>query len=335
MWHAKCCIDHWVGTYNFHKEKRQMAFFIQKEGEKMGKIPLLKYVLVLAVISLIAGCAQTPFQLKKDSAETLSQPDCSSNYSSEMSFADGWEYKTWVRYKDVDFRKAFQAAESSAQKIGYRMILVDRDSGRITAEKVNGARPQIVYSMNVKIDKEDQSLVVYLSTKAPRGEIDSSNLCGFYAEFEKAKSRGIAEPLPRVVPAPLEKTREASLLTGSPGTSSKSDRSSSPDLQPFSATLPTSPPSLSSASKRTVQVKWSNANLREGPGMNFKVVGSVTKGASLLILEEKAEWLHIRIPDGKDAWVYKSATSDDGPKSQSQPSSPAQKPKPAKVASPM
>ena len=202
----------------------------------MRRASVLKYVVALAAVSLITACAQTPFQLKKDSAETLSQPDCSKNYSSEMSFADGWEYKTWVRYKDVDFRKAFEAAESSAQKMGYRVILVDRDSGRITAEKATGEHPQIVYSMDVKIDKEDRSLVVYLSTKAPRGKIDSSNLCGFYAEFEKTKSRAVAEPLPRVAPAPLEKTREASQRTVSPGTTSKSDSATPPP--PFCALRP-------------------------------------------------------------------------------------------------
>jgi len=287
----------------------------------MRRASVLKYVVALAAVSLIAACTQTPFQLKKDSAEALSQPDCSKNYSSEMSFADGWEYKTWVRYKDVDFRKTFETAESSAQKIGYRVILVDRDSGRITAEKATGEHPQVVYSMDVTIEKEDRSLVVYLSTKAPRGKIDSSNLCGFYAEFEKAKSRALAEPLPRVAPVPLEKTREASLPTVSP------------DPHPSSASP--SLPSLSSVHNRTAQVKWSNVNLREGPGMNFKVVDSITKGTSLSILEEKREWLHIRIEEGKEAWIYKAALSEDGPKSKSQTSPPAQKPKPAKVASPM
>jgi hypothetical protein len=298
------------------------------KGRKMGQASAHRYMLVLTLILLIAGCTQTPFQLKKDSAETLSQPDCSKNYSSEMSFAGGWEYKTWVRYIDVDFKKAFEAAESSTRKMGYRVILVDRDSGNITAEKVNGARPQIVYSMNVKIEKEAQSLVVYLSTKAPRGAIESSNLCGFYGEFEKVNSRKTAEPSRRAVPASFEKANEASQPTASPGTTtSKLDSS---DLQPFSVTPP-----LSSAPKRTAEVKWSNVNLREGPGMNFKVVGSITKGTSLSILEEKGQWLHIRIGEGKEAWIYKSAISEDGPRSPSQDSPPAQKPKPAKVASPM
>jgi hypothetical protein len=299
----------------------------------MGQTSAHRYALVLTVIFLITGCSQTSFQLKKDSAETLSQPDCSKNYSSATSFAGGGESKTWVRYKDLDFRKALEAAESCAQKMGYRVILVDRDSGNIAAEKTNGARSQIVYSMNVKIEKEDRSLVVYLSTKAPRGAIDSSNLCGFYGEFEKAASRKTAEPPRRAVPASLEKTNEASRPAASPGmTDSELDLS---DLQPFSPTSSSPPPSLPSAPRRTAQVKWSNVNLREGPGMNFKVVGNITKGTSLSILEEKGQWLRIRIGEGKEAWIYRSAISEDGPKSQSQDSPPVQKPRPAKVASPM
>jgi hypothetical protein len=299
----------------------------------MGQVSAHKYLLVLTVIFLVAGCIQTPFQIKKDAAETLSQPDCSKNYSSEMNFAGAWEYKTWVRYRDVDFKKACGAAEASAQKMGYRVILTDRDSGRITAEKVNGGRSQIVYSMDVKIEKEAQSLVVHLSTKAPRGAVDSSNLCGFYGEFEKTTSRKTGEPPRRALPASLENTNEASRTAASPGaTDSKSDLS---DLQPFSKPPTPSPPPLPSAPKRTAQVKWSNVNLREGPGMNFKVVGNITKGTPLSILEEKGQWLHVGMGAGKEAWVYRSALSEDESRSQPQDSPPAQKPKPAKVASPM
>jgi len=56
------------------------------------------------------------------------------------------------------------------------------------------------------------------------------------------------------------------------------------------------------------QVAWSFVNLREGPGLNYKVVGNVKKGTSLAILEDNGQWLHVRLEGGKEVWVSKSAT---------------------------
>jgi len=77
----------------------------------------------------------------------------------------------------------------------------------------------------------------------------------------------------------------------------------------------TSPPPL-----RTTQVAWDSANLREGPGKDYKVIRSVKKGTSLKILEIDGDWLHVRLEDGTTAWVSKSATSEAPKPSHSTPS---------------
>ena len=75
-------------------------------------------------------------------------------------------------------------------------------------------------------------------------------------------------------------------------------------------TLPPSPPVATPKPALPVtQVIWSSVNLREGPGTNFKVVGNVQKGTSLTVLEGKGQWFRIRLEDGSEAWVIKSATS--------------------------
>jgi len=61
---------------------------------------------------------------------------------------------------------------------------------------------------------------------------------------------------------------------------------------------------------RITQVIWAYVNLREGPGMNYKVIGNVKKGTSLKILEVTGDWLHVRLEDGSEAWVSKLATSE-------------------------
>ena len=69
-------------------------------------------------------------------------------------------------------------------------------------------------------------------------------------------------------------------------------------------TPPPSPP------VRVTQVVWDFVNLREGPGMNYKVIGNAKKGTSLKILEIKGDWLRVRLEDGSEAWVSKLATSE-------------------------
>lgn len=90
-------------------------------------------------------------------------------------------------------------------------------------------------------------------------------------------------------------------------------------LPPPPPTVPPKPP------LRVTQVVWDFANLREGPGTNHKVIGNVKKGTSLKILEVKGDWLHVRIENGKEAWVSKLATSE-APKAP--PSTPPPKPAP-------
>ena len=77
-----------------------------------------------------------------------------------------------------------------------------------------------------------------------------------------------------------------------------------PPPETSKGTPPPSPP------VRVTQVVWDFVNLREGPGMNYKVIGNAKKGTSLKILEIKGDWLRIRLEDGSEAWVSKLATSE-------------------------
>ncbi len=81
---------------------------------------------------------------------------------------------------------------------------------------------------------------------------------------------------------------------------------SPPPSRPPNASPKTPPPA---PVLRVAEVVWSSVNLRVGPGLNHKVVGSAKKGTPLAILEEKGEWLRVRLEDGKEVWVSRLATS--------------------------
>jgi curli biogenesis system outer membrane secretion channel CsgG len=91
-------------------------------------------------------------------------------------------------------------------------------------------------------------------------------------------------------------------------------------------TLPPPPPVvIPPPPLRVTRVEWANVNLREGPGTNYKIIRNVKKGTSLGILEVKGSWLRVRLEDGSEVWVNKSATSE---ASNSSPSPPPPKPMP-------
>lgn len=73
---------------------------------------------------------------------------------------------------------------------------------------------------------------------------------------------------------------------------------------------PTKPLPPQTVPLRTIKIVWDSVNLREGPGLNFKVIGNVKKGTPLSILEEKGSWIKVRMEDGSEAWVSKAATSE-------------------------
>ncbi len=88
---------------------------------------------------------------------------------------------------------------------------------------------------------------------------------------------------------------------------------------------PKSPKPAPAPVLRVAQIVWSSVNLREGPGTNYKITGSAKRGSAVSILEDKGQWLRVRLEDAKEAWVFKSATSL-APKTP--PASPPARPKP-------
>ncbi|NWG03016.1 MAG: SH3 domain-containing protein [Syntrophaceae bacterium] len=61
---------------------------------------------------------------------------------------------------------------------------------------------------------------------------------------------------------------------------------------------------------RVVYVKWKTVSLREGPGTNFKSIAEIKKGTALEILEEKEQWIRVRLEDGQEGWIGKATTSE-------------------------
>jgi curli biogenesis system outer membrane secretion channel CsgG len=96
-----------------------------------------------------------------------------------------------------------------------------------------------------------------------------------------------------------------------PADSQPSDTSatdSQPQAQPVAPTGISSP--SSGAEARVVYVKWRTVSVREGPGSNFKSLTEIKKGTALEVLEEKGQWIRIRLEDGQEGWIGKATISE-------------------------
>ena len=115
------------------------------------------------------------------------------------------------------------------------------------------------------------------------------------------KSTSVPEPT-------IEKTQKEEPPANPP---SKSDPVSPAKPPPPQSPTPSPTPKVTPApALRVTKVLWASVNLREGPGMNYKIIGNLKKGTSLTILETKGDWLRVRLEDGSEAWVSKLATSE-------------------------
>ncbi len=52
-----------------------------------------------------------------------------------------------------------------------------------------------------------------------------------------------------------------------------------------------------------------SANIRSGPGTEYRIIGSVKKGERLAVLGEEGDWYNVELADGKRGWIHKKLIS--------------------------
>jgi hypothetical protein len=154
------------------------------------------------------------------------------------------------------------------------------------------AEPEEGYPTTVKIVEEGSSLVVHISVKTTWGTLASPNLCGFYTELGKNLWQAFARP----------QTKQPVLSTQN---LPKEARGSS--LSPATALKP-SPLPVSRG-----KVTWTYVNLREGPGVRYRIIGKAYSRNTFEILSEKPGWMRVRLESGTEGWMSKKAASVSSP----------------------
>lgn len=283
-------------------------------------------IIIIMLSFFIFSCSQLGIQSKKETPEPSTLPECKKNYTKHGIWPINRVYKTWVKYSPLDYKKGFDTAVMAVKTSGYKTISTDRDSGTINAEIISQQEDRKSYPVEIKLVKEQSSVTVHLSSSSASGDSGKECFCSFFTEFEKSMKRSHPAPVAKQAPPPLKKSVEPPKDTSPPPPSPVVETpktSSSPPPPP--KTLP------------KTQVAWATANLREGPGMKYNVVAKVTKGTSLAILEEKEGWYYVRLENGKEAWISKTATSEGvkvQPASGSSPSPPSSTTPPPGAQSP-
>jgi hypothetical protein len=206
----------------------------------------------------------------------------------------------------------------------------------------------------VKIIEENSSLIVQISLKAAWGTLASPDFCGFYNEFGRIMKQTSVKTQTKQPVLSSQKLpegeKESSPPPQPPPLIPSSSPPPSPPLSPLSPSPPPapSPPSPSPAmTQKTTQppltqarVIWAYVNLREGPGIQYKMIGKAYMDNTFEILDENPSWLRVRLENGTEGWMSKRAASESSktPSSQSTPPSSHDSPKqkfPSKPHGPM
>ena len=109
---------------------------------------------------------------------------------------------------------------------------------------------------------------------------------------------------PDTKPAPTEiKTEDQT--KSAPASSPKEQPTPPPFPPPSKAPEVSQPPA-----QRTTEIVLAFVNLRQGPSMNDTIIRVLKKGTKLIVLEEKAGWLRVRLEDGTEGWVGKAMTGE-------------------------
>ncbi len=54
---------------------------------------------------------------------------------------------------------------------------------------------------------------------------------------------------------------------------------------------------------------WVYVNVREGPGIQYKIIGKAYMKNSLGVLTENLGWLRVRFENGEEGWLSKKAVT--------------------------
>jgi hypothetical protein len=305
--------------------------FGQKKGELMFIPALRKFFLSLSLASLVIACSQTAIQSKRDGPDSIPVPDCQRNHGREGGLFSYPIFFTWVRYDHLEFKKAFDLVVGTLQSRGGTILSVDSFSRTISARMFPEPEQKEGYPATVRIAGENSSAVIHLSVKAPWGTLASPDLCGFYEEYGKRVKRALDEPQTKepvlsspVLPEVKEEVPEVKKAASPPA--------SPPPVVTLPPPVPL-PPSSPPARIESVpllpaprgKVTWVYVNLRDGPGMNYKVIGKTYKDNTFEILNQNQAWLRVRLENGKEGWMsQKAALVTSKPVSSKSPSSPSQ-----------
>jgi N-acetylmuramoyl-L-alanine amidase len=63
------------------------------------------------------------------------------------------------------------------------------------------------------------------------------------------------------------------------------------------------PIQIASAASQTITISTSSLNVREGPGLSYRVIEKVSKGQTFTYSKEDGDWIQINLPGSKKGWV--------------------------------
>jgi hypothetical protein len=262
---------------------------------------LLAIGLVFLII-LLGACRSTQSTGSTAPATTASQSTapapapapaiqpCAANFTASGNLLRGQTVKSFQEFPNASKNPTFTYLVSKLSSLGYKINSSDRESGLISASK---------HPASIKGTGETNTLNAVVTPLNPAGvRVEFTYHAAVYGNISSPHAKQeFCEVLNGV---PTEKT---------PAAVAKPAEEVKPAVQPAPLKTTTAEPSPlpPPPALKKVTVIVATENIREVP--KGKIIGKVTKGATLVVLEEQPQWLKIRVESGTEAWIWKASTS--------------------------
>lgn len=248
-------------------------------------------VLALAML-LCSGCAAQQISPGEGSIGVADLRPCIANFSVEGGYWTGHTVKGFGEYPNISKAETFAYLLLKISSIGYLIDSSDREAGLIRA------------SYPLTFGQGETTALHAAVSQAHTGiRVDLAFMTGGMATFSVDEVRrefcSILGGVPKKeVIKPVERqVRQEPIAVEKPQVVEKPVTVET--LGPAVA-QPPQPPSLRSL----VVIK--KANLRAGASTKSRIIGTLTKGVTLEILDRSGDWFRIKSASGLTGWIFKT-----------------------------
>jgi len=248
----------------------------------------LRVIAVLSV-ALLSGCVAVDANIGTSEKDSEYLSPCEKHSTRDGNFFSETKFATWVRFKNVNRARVFNAAVAALRNQGFTSAIADRKAGTISGSQASRQEPVLI---GVKSDNSDVivAINVYRDFGLMGGAADE--MCGIMADIEQqlkvqAKNSISVRPKRKAEPKNTRQKKKEALLGQQVVLSEKANTGDKP----------------SAKTGRVHFVCVPKCYMRQAPDTNSPTVAELLQYDWVRVLKTKSSWCQVQTGAGAVGWM--------------------------------